>query len=361
MQMGLNRNRLRGFTLVELLVVIAIIGVLIALLLPAVQQAREAARRMQCTNNLKQLGLALHNYHDAFGSFPFRNGGTGAPSSSTGGQRSRLSGFLFLAPFYEQQALYDHFVGGVEAPPWDSSKITGPTFAEAVVDALLCPSDGQGPPPANNAIGMYNYVMCGGDSANGTAISTSVTTPTVRGSRGMFGSYMSYRFRDIIDGTSNTIALSELSRPTSRRHIGMVASTSRINNPAACKALYDYNNNEYYADGWVASGEQLRGYRWADGAEFFAGFHTNVPPNSPSCFTQPQMGHVYVGLYSAGSKHPGGIVCTFADGSARFITDTIDTGDQSQIHPVYNAGYASPYGVWGALGTRAAGETVSND
>lgn len=108
-----------GFTLVELLVVIAIIGILVALLLPAVQAAREAARRMQCSNNLKQLSLALHNYHDTYKTFVYRSGGTCC--SSVGGlqnsNRARLSGFVPLLPFYEQGPLYDRIVAGDAANP----------------------------------------------------------------------------------------------------------------------------------------------------------------------------------------------------------------------------------------------------
>ncbi len=102
----------RGFTLIELLVVIAIIAVLIALLLPAVQQAREAARRTQCKNNLKQFGLALHNYHDTHKVFPPRQGGSGANAgcTSTNCHRGRLSAFVMMAPFYEQTALFNQIM-----------------------------------------------------------------------------------------------------------------------------------------------------------------------------------------------------------------------------------------------------------
>src|SRR5688500_19565009 len=114
----MKRLRSRGFTLIELLVVIAIIAILIALLLPAVQQAREAARRTQCKNNLKQLGLALHNYHDTYNVFPPRQ--TGSGHINTGRQRMAISGFVSLSPFFEQKPLYDRIMAAQDHP-WNGA------------------------------------------------------------------------------------------------------------------------------------------------------------------------------------------------------------------------------------------------
>lgn len=340
----------RGFTLVELLVVIAIIGVLIALLLPAVQQAREAARRMQCSNNLKQLGLALHNYHDTYGKFPARNMGTGTPGS--GYQRTRISGMMALLPFFEQEALYNQLIQPGQRAPWDAA------FAGFELPALLCPSDGSASnSPAGSTFGIYNYVFCGGDSLNGTS-SGSETVPTPRASRGLFASYLCYGFRDMTDGTSNTIALSELVRPISTGDIGMLASSTSITTPAACKATYDYTNHVYYSGGWTS--DTSRGYRFADGAEYFAGFNTILPPNSPSCFSGSGS-HWFPGMYSAGSRHPGGVLCAMGDGSTRFVSETIDTGNQSTAPPAYNGSGYSPFGVWGAMGTRNGSETYTSN
>ncbi|MFN3151430.1 DUF1559 domain-containing protein [Bremerella sp.] len=340
----------RGFTLVELLVVIAIIGVLIALLLPAVQQAREAARRMQCSNNLKQLGVALHNYHDTFGSLPFRNAGTGTPNSSGGLQRSRINGFMMLTPFFEQGAFYDQMIAPGTRNAWDGA------FAGYAMDALLCPSDGSGrTSPQGAERGVYNYVMCGGDSLNGTA-GGSETAPVVRDSRGLFASYKGYSFRDMTDGSSNTIALSEMVRPNNNTDIGMLSGTTSVTNPAACKATYDYANNKYFSTGWT--GDTSRGYRFADGGEYFCGFNTILPPNSPSCFSGGGS-HWAAGMYSAGSRHPGGVLCVFGDGSTRFVAETIDAGTQTTTAPAFNGSGPSPYGVWGALGTRGSGEVAT--
>ena len=335
----LNHPEKRGFTLVELLVVIAIIGVLIALLLPAVQQAREAARRMQCSNNQKQLGLALHNYHDTYNYFPARNAGTTA-------QRHRISGIMVLLPFIEQQSLYTKLIRPGTQTPWSGS------FANFALPALMCPSDSGGttsPKGANR--GVYNYVFCGGDSLNGTTGSSLPVSP--RPSRGVFGSYKWYNFRDITDGTSNTIAMSELVRPSNLKHRGMLANSTSITTPSACKATYNYATRQYYSNGWA--GDTARGFRFGDGAEYFAGFNTILPPNSPSCFNNGG-GHWNSGMYSAGSWHPGGVLCLNADGSTHFVAETINCGNQSATPPAYNGSGYSPYGVWGAMGTKASGE-----
>ena len=155
----------RGFTLIELLVVIAIIAVLIALLLPAVQQAREAARRTQCKNNLKQLGLALHNYHDTHGTLPIGSGIT--DPGGVGGRRQ--SGFVGMLPFIEQAPLYQQISGTYtnsggttwgpfQCEPWNTSY----TPFTAKIPGFLCPSDAD--TTAGGAIGKTNYMFSRGDS-----------------------------------------------------------------------------------------------------------------------------------------------------------------------------------------------------
>ena len=163
-----------GFTLIELLVVIAVIAVLIALLLPGVQAAREAARRMQCTNNLKQIGLALHNYHASWNSFPvgFLYAYQGVLPNSSPSQY-RWSALAQMAPFLEQANLFNalNFDFPIAHMPTDKSALFWPYFeANTTVMAthvamFVCPSDG-GPPPAVGT-GPTNYAFCSGDGSNG--------------------------------------------------------------------------------------------------------------------------------------------------------------------------------------------------
>ncbi|HEX6984450.1 MAG TPA: DUF1559 domain-containing protein [Planctomycetaceae bacterium] len=363
-----SRSLRRGFTLIELLVVIAIIAVLIALLLPAVQQAREAARRTQCKNNLKQLGLALHNYHDVYGMFVPRKGGTddgngGCPADRTKANCLRLSGFAPLLPFIEQAPLYEQIKNGDPAggvPPngpaawlsWNPWNVTLP--------GLLCPSDGRAV-----TIRQSNYVFSVGDTVVDNLNRWDV--------RGMFG--RSYRnssggtfngassFATVTDGTSNTVALSE----HLREDLGIRAGNQIAvkvgyamnqgglrNNPGICKATVG-------ADGYYLASVQAKarhGLVW-DGQMERLGFTTIIGPNGPGCAEAADVNadnnHVVI---PPTSNHTGGVNVLLADGSVRFISDNIDTGNLAA--PSLTAlGGASPYGVWGALGTKAGGEAIS--
>ena len=192
-------RRPQGFTLVELLVVIAIIGVLVALLLPAVQSAREASRRTKCTNQLKQFGIAMHNYADTFKVFPNRRGGFG------GLQANRISPFVQLLPYLEQTAMHDRIQAGDPTNPtvfppggprgdasWSVWNTPPPVFR--------CPSDPFVITKGNSDKG-HNYILCEGDQVNW--INTSTNT------RGMFTRLACRRFAEVTDGTSNTLLMSE--------------------------------------------------------------------------------------------------------------------------------------------------------
>lgn len=342
----------RAFTLIELLVVIAIIAILIALLLPAVQQAREAARRTQCKNNLKQLGLALHNYHDTYGVFAPRQTGSGTPSGSSGNphMRTRISGIVGLLPYLDQGPLYNRIQSGTEVP-WNTG-----TYWQVDLPALLCPSDPVGAPPNGSLVGRYNYTFCSGDSISSSGGNSGSATPIVVHSRGLFGSLVCYGIRDAVDGTSNTIAMSEGSRPTGSNTLGMLSATAGITNPAGCNALFDRQTRTFPGGGFT--GDTPWGYRWGDGAGFFNGFSTAIPPNGPSCSQNSTADHWNGTVNTASSRHTGGVHCLMADGAVRFISENINSGDQSAAWMGATAGGLSPYGVWGALGTRSGGEVI---
>ena len=349
--MSLKPRARKAFTLIELLVVIAIIAILIALLLPAVQQAREAARRTQCKNNLKQFGLALHNYADVFGRFPSFAGGSGAPAGGTH-MRTRLSGVVALLPYFEGANL-GQSIGAVTTsiPPWTVNPIwTNPPAM------MQCPSDPGNTPPVGTLVGKRNYVFCGGDGATGNGGGNTSTVPLVIPTRGMFAALQCYSFRDCTDGTSNTIAMAEAAAPVNVNGFGNAANNASITTPAACRALWNATTKLYAGGGF--NGDTTRGYRWGDGAGYFSAFSTATPPNSAGCFTTANVNHWADGIFNASSFHTGGVQVLMMDGSARFISENIDSGNQAATIPASNSSSISPYGIWGALGTRAGGETI---
>ncbi|MEM9369092.1 MAG: DUF1559 domain-containing protein [Planctomycetota bacterium] len=401
-------NPRTGFTLVELLVVIAIIGVLVGLLLPAVQAAREAARRMSCSNNFKQIGLAIHNYHAAYNQLPMHGGGTTdnitrhiwRPSETS--NNGRLSWLVGLTPFIEQQALWEQISNPAAVdsqgnqPPAASGNGSaqalrnggpfspmGPTPDEILytpwvteVATFRCPSDpGRGLP----ALGRTNYAACLGDSAerahqgawanNTTPMGTINATLAreIRGSgRGVFTVHEDRKFRDILDGLANTIAAAEIATDlgdNDARTRALRRGWSFVRNypPNDCANFVDPLRPQFWDPSQNTVGAvDGRGYRWAAMRPNYSAFFTAQPPNSEICNEQ-NAGNS--GWYAASSRHQGGVHALMADGAVKFITDSIEAGNQSHlsINAYRTPGATSPYGLWGSLGTKSAKEVIDGE
>lgn len=375
--------RRRAFTLVELLVVIAIIGILIALLLPAVQAAREAARRSQCTNNLKQLALAAHNFHDVYKRLPC---GTNDPLWVKGftkfGTTSRIdcvdvySFRVTLLPYIEQRALYDVITGYCKKAsetnpyvwntgdgncniplPWATDNMYDgrDNPFETYIAAYVCPSDSNAnTSQRTNVLGCGNYVGNRGDAPVGD---------TWRETRGLFGpgNWVVIDMAGVRDGTSNTVFVSETCAGNADSLAGDVDIRSGIGTsvnpvrqaPAVCLNLRTAQNTI------SGSTTAAKARRWADSRNYYALFFTCLPPNTVSCGPEREA------LITASSYHPGGVNAAFVDGSVRFISETIDAGDPTKTLPAPNPSephqYTGPsiYGVWGALGTRSCNDAAS--
>jgi len=339
-----------GFTLIELLVVIAIIGVLVGLLLPAVQTARESARRVHCTNSMKQLGLALHGHHDAHKRLPYRQGG--GPGWDT---YDRMSGLVLILPFLEQGPLYDQIVASNYGPwPWDGSD-----HWRTQVVGFLCPSDSAASQKQPNDHGRTNYVFNAGDTVPWGWVGVEENRGPFDFSGGGDKKDRMYSFHQITDGLGKTLAMSErcvgsgdsgLLRGGMIVHYNAVTSNPDTARPVECLS-------QVGADGRYVGGSNTHdwsGRRWNDGGPAYALFNTIIAPNGPTCWEGN--GDDNRGLAPPTSYHPGGVNALRCDGSVSFILDTIDTGDLSQ--PCPRSG-PSPYGIWGAMGSRAGGEAAS--
>ncbi len=418
------RDKHSGFTLVELLVVIAIIGVLVGLLLPAVQAAREAARRMSCSNNFKQIGLGIHNYHSAFKQLPINGTGTAralAGDVTNNSNRKFLSWLVPLTPFVEQQAVWEQIANPNQTPvpgfAWNGNgtSVTGiwPAMGpcpwrreylpwETEIPTFRCPSDPSSGLPAH---GRTNYAACIGDATNrvfrgGTSEFGFFGGHTTNGGdnqgwavraraacRGFFWNRQPSKFRDVLDGLANTIAAGEQSTSAGNREInsdwvrGFTApgdatydNTSPVNNPSVCRTgvHIDPERPQFYSATAAMHGtgsDQCKGCRWADYRPAYTSVYTILPPNSASCMVGT--GDNDDSVMSMGSRHQGGCHVLMGDGAVIFMTDSIEAGD-STAPPVHmyigttpwagiNAtapGSPSPYGLWGALGTRAMKETI---
>jgi len=318
-------SKVRGFTLIELLVVIAIIAILIALLLPAVQQAREAARRTQCKNNLKQLGLALHNYHDTFNTFPPAHTRTQADNPGTGaltGWRG-FSAHAMMLPYIEQDNLYKTIDFNVFFNATPQNTIPRRT----VITAYLCPSD---TPFSTADRGNNSYPGCMGPSGGQYGF-PPVTATSIGLRDGLFSFDVTVRMRDIRDGTSNTIAFGEHlmgdNNNTSYRPgdvvRGITWTGANLTKPT--QAEIDVYGAACLAG--TANHHSHGGREWAVGMPAQTLFNTMVPPNwkFPTCQICVGCGWMdSAGAFPARSRHVGGVQVTLADGSSRFVSENID-------------------------------------
>lgn len=309
--------RKRGFTLIELLVVIAIIAVLIALLLPAVQQAREAARRTQCKNNLKQIGLGLHNYHDVFNLFPQGLSVCNPCSPNNYAGRSGHHLFASILPMIDQAPLYNRCNWIVDGSGQALANGQGPDANHysaiiTVLPAYLCPSSttatysGYSCPPNGggygtaSAMGASHYVGISGSlqSGNWTYASQS----------GTFFKNSKKGIRDIIDGTSNTMVVGEYSGLIKNQPLRTWNVPGPTNmNIAAWYGGYDVGDGTNY--------EQATAYKTVFYAPNLA-FWQNTSCTGPSCSSASA-------TESLKSQHTGGVQVLLGDGGVRFLSENI--------------------------------------
>lgn len=419
----MRKNTSKGFTLVELLVVIAIIGILIGLLLPAVQAAREAARRMKCSNNLKQLGLALHNYassnQDAFPSglasfYHMKpNIGYGIPLLPFMEQQQTYDAIVAYCdaikpynskvdgyPYVDDDLFFSYTADDCDGLSSDMVEDVHNALRKPI-SAFSCPSDGNtknATKAGGQEFSKNSYVGCMGDAMQGQnafskgegsfqycAATRSNTYDVVLSgatARGLFMPKYWHTMASMSDGTSNTIAFSEtivadvdsltdefaeVKGGVGVVNLGSTTTTGNYVNPSLCL------NDSRKSDDRTQLNDPTPGGR---GAVFHLGhgsesrFNTVLAPNSPSCANMENNANedfvgASWGVYSAQSNHSGGVNCALADGSVRFVTDNVDcTSNNANIDVAasqhdYNLSGASLYGVWGAMGTPAGGESKS--
>jgi len=324
----------KGFTLIELLVVIAIIAILIGLLLPAVQQVRGAAARIKCQNNLKQLGIALHNYEGQYKRLP----GIGTPSQSAFSVQARI------LPFVEQANLQDliNFTLPLMTGSGGSQTINPlqVNAAKTIVRFYLCPSDSQDPTYTAYNTATWAGVSYVVNEGSGTGVNYDDRYPT----DGVFWQASEARMNDITDGLSNTLFASETllglgqdttgAAPQDRKRqmaqvstVARPSTTSQGTTPMLTTAICDG------ATTWNSD----RGASWIWGRMHRAGFNTYFPPNhkNPDCLTNG------LGWYAARSLHNGGVNVLLGDGSVKFVQDKVNIT------------------IWQAASTRSAGEPTS--
>jgi prepilin-type N-terminal cleavage/methylation domain-containing protein/prepilin-type processing-associated H-X9-DG protein len=350
-------SRASGFTLIELLVVIAIIAVLIALLLPAVQAAREAARRIQCTNNLKQFGVALHNYHEALQCFPFGKGRDYMMVQPDAPMYARWSAHSQLLPYFEQTPLYNAInfalppevpqigsMGMGFMPAYQNPNRANSTVCRVAVSAFLCPSDAAGAgiddwKSANNYPGNEGSWLC--DACE----QTPSTVAPGELPRGPLYNRSCVRIASMVDGTSGTAFFSEkrrgLGTPNPKNDLFMMMPATTLD------MTYQGCTNLDMTMAMTLSSRL--GATWAIGDMTCTTYNHVAGPNARTCagMTDAMMtpGASMVDMsvqLPPSSYHPGGVNLLFGDGSVRFLKDSVALT------------------VWRSLGTRNGGEVTSS-
>ncbi|MEM6470332.1 MAG: DUF1559 domain-containing protein [Planctomycetota bacterium] len=413
-------RRKAGFTILELLMVVAIIGVLVGLLLPAIQAAREAARRMSCSNNLRQVSLAVAQYHSSFDMLPLHGTGTfndvNDPATTN---QFRLSFLVSITPFiggatwdtisssyvgigggndvveamYEEnqtgEVSYDGYgtfdFGYMDEETGEKTTYVpmGPApsvtlYLPWTMDGMFrCPSD----PGIGGGFGRTNYAACLGDAIEGLDQGrwryenkqwkpSGAETMRVTG-RGAFVPRQVTTLDEIKDGLSNTIMLGEINTDLGDEDSRTAPSEGNgwapgiLTNVSICRSQLDptrplfWGGNRKSNPGMACS--QRRGMRWADAMPIMTAFNTTLPPNRELCFGGDS---TTIGTLPPSSRHQGGAHFGMADGAVIFMTDSIECGDL-EGGTVWTKGEGtaapdspSPFGLWGALGTRDQGEII---
>jgi len=344
-----HRGPRHAFTLIELLVVIAIIAVLIALLLPAVQMAREAARRTQCRNNLKQIGISMHAYHESTGVFP--------PGRITNfvmpGEGRCWSAYAHLLPYMGENAIYNSV--NFSLNPEQGATLPGvpenTTVLNQTLETLLCPSD------------LYNQKLQGDSGVHNYPLSTGNTLPLSPRNpwgiavNGIFYENSSVRIRDIIDGTAQTACISETIKSQGGPSVwdgssstsGFVLVQGNTNSPPNGPGLTNYEPQCLSAGLQL---QQTRGSRWIYGAPGHSMYNHHRCPNDPrpdcrgglphSSRSDPYWAQLSLSV-TARSRHPGGVHILLCDGAVRLISNSVDRE------------------VWKCLGSRDGQEPISNN
>ncbi|MFO1064117.1 MAG: DUF1559 domain-containing protein [Pirellulales bacterium] len=332
-----HRSRFRGFTLIELLVVVAIIGILVSLLLPAVQAAREAARRMQCSNNLKQIGLAMHMHMDGKKGLP-ANGNyqwNGSSVSTT----NAWSGMARILPYIEQESLFR----GID---FNVSYNAQPNISSKRVATFMCPSEtndrGQGTDAVyGNKHWPINYAL-----NNGTWVVLTGKATGMQYGDGAFAPNRSYRPADMLDGLSNTLAVAEVKAFTHR--IGAASNSAVYAQPfLPPSSIYAISLGTFNPTSFTH-------VEWVDGKVHETGFTTTFAPNTKVLYTtgginydvdlvlatESNTGDTYAAVTSR-SFHGSGVNALMMDGSVQFVSGNIALD------------------IWRALGTRAGNEVAN--